>query len=127
MKKDQSCNIPRWSLLKAQINNLTPVEFRAKLDIATEEIVLDVRTPNEFRHSAIPNAINLNYLGDDFIENLQKLDKNKTYFIYCRTGRRSVRVCTLMRNGGIDKNRIYNLDGGLVAWQETFTQKTKTN
>lgn len=118
--EDQSCKTPRWRLLKAQLNNLNPQGFKEKMTALPDTVILDVRTPGEFSFSALPNAINLNYLGNDFIEKLQKLDASKTYLVYCRTGRRSIRVCTLMRNGGFDPSEIFNLDGGLVAWQEAF-------
>ena len=44
------------------------------------------------------------------------MDTTAPYFIYCRSSRRSVRACTLMRNGGFQE--LYNMDGGLAAWTE---------
>ena len=112
------CKTPRWQLLKAQINNLSPTDFKQKM--ATDALVIDVRTPEEFGVQALSGALNINYLGEGFWEKMEQLDKDKTYLVYCRTGRRSLRVCTLMKNGGFDKDKVFNLDGGIAAWEEVF-------
>ena len=59
-------------------------------------------------------------MGHGFWDQIEALDTNKTYLIYCRTGRRSLRACTLMKNGGFDKEKVFNLDGGMTAWEEEF-------
>jgi rhodanese-related sulfurtransferase len=107
-----SCKTPRWRLLKALLNNLKPEEFLQAIEEHPEATLLDVRTPEELHEQGLPNAIHLDYLGDGFMDQFDALDKEQTYFVYCRTGRRSLRVCTLMRNDGFDK--VYNLDGGLI-------------
>jgi rhodanese-related sulfurtransferase len=112
------CEIPRWQQLKRQLNNLTPAEFKAALAETPDVVLIDVRTPAEFEAGHIPGAVNINYLAYDFWDTLERLDPQRTYFIYCRTSRRSVRTCTLMRNGGFKK--IYHLDGGWNLWSETF-------
>lgn len=116
--KNEVCEIPRWHLLKQQLNNLTPKAFVAALATAPDAVVIDVRTPEEFAMGHIDGAININYLGEGFWDKMEVLDPKGTYFVYCRTARRSVRTCTLMRNGGF-KN-IYHLDGGWNAWLEAM-------
>ena len=73
---------------------------------------LSVAEEPETEH--LPNAIHMDYFGADLIEKMDNLDKSKTYLVYCRSGRRSVRVCVLMRNSGFEK--LYNLDGGMKMW-----------
>lgn len=69
---------------------LIPADFKAKYDVEAKSVQLvDVRTPDEFKKSHLPNAININYYSTDFIKNLGQLDKNKTTYIYCATGGRS--------------------------------------
>lgn len=112
------CEIPRWQQLKRQLNNLNAVEFKVALAETPDVVLIDVRTPAEFEAGHIPGAININYLAYDFWDQMEQLDPQRTYFIYCRTARRSVRTCTLMRNGGFQ--HIYHLDGGWNLWSETF-------
>ncbi|MEM9824758.1 MAG: rhodanese-like domain-containing protein [Bacteroidota bacterium] len=114
--KDQYCKIPRWILLKAELNNLNPAEFSQKLAAADSPILIDVRTEKEFTTGHLDHAININYFAEDFWDQVEKLDHQRDLFVYCRTGRRSTRACTLMKNGGFDPTRLYNMDGGYLLW-----------
>ncbi len=64
--EDQSCKNPRWRMLKAQLNNLSQQDFKDRLTSSEKVIILDVRTPKEFEQAHIPNAINIDYLGELF-------------------------------------------------------------
>ena len=87
-----------------------------KLDSDSNSVTLDVRTPDEFNTSRIPNSINIDFYNPQlFMEEVQKLDKDATYFVYCRTGVRSANSCLLMKELGF--NNTYNLIGGIVDWK----------
>ena len=121
MKEDTTCKTPRWRMLKSQLNNLSSEAF-AEIMKRERVAIIDVRTPKEYKASHIPNALNLDYLAEDFLDNLMKLEKDKYYLIYCRSGRRSLRVCTWMRNGGFDNNKVFNLDKGFKDWIVHFPE-----
>ncbi len=106
------CKISRWQLLKQQLNNLGAAEFEARIG-RPDTVLLDVRTPAEYAAGCLPGAIHLDYFGPDFWPRFDALDRTKTYLVYCRSSRRSTRVCTLMRNGGFSS--VYNLEGGLAT------------
>lgn len=108
----------RWELLKGQLNNLDPERFRTAIDQRSDSIMIDCRTSREVAAGKIPGAINIDYLAPDFWDQIEHLDADRPYFVYCRSGRRSIRTCTLMQNGGF--SRVFNLDGGLNAWIEAF-------
>ncbi len=125
---DNSCKTPKWQQLKAQLNNLHPKQFLELLQNLSNPIVIDVRTAQEFSTGHIANALNIDYLADDFWEQIEKLSTENDFLIYCRTGRRSIRTCTLMRNGGFDNKRIFNLEGGYERWMvDGFPQATVSN
>lgn len=109
--KEDFCQLRRWDVLKSQLNNLNAVEFDRTIQNTPNAIVLDVRTAEEYKQGHYPGARNIDYLADGFLDLLDQMDLHSKYFVYCRSGRRSVRVCTLMVNGGFTK--VYNLDGGL--------------
>jgi rhodanese-related sulfurtransferase len=113
---NQECKISRWQELKRQIRNLTPAEFHCKMVESPGAVLIDVRTPPEFESGSLPGAINLNYLDHAFWDRMEEMCPDKTYLVFCRTGRRSIRTCLLMQNGGF--REVYNLDGGYVAWLE---------
>lgn len=117
---NSTCQIPRWQIFKSRLNNLHPKQFLAMMEEDTDIQLIDVRTPAEFASFHLPNAQNIDYLGENFWEQMETLDSSKITLVYCRTGRRSVRTCTLMRNGGFDNAKIFNLDGGIVVWEEVF-------
>ena len=103
-------------MLKAQLNNLPPARFAEGIRSTKEFTILDVRSPQEYAQGHIDNAINIDYLATDFWERIDRLNPDQTFFVYCRSGRRSIRACTLMRNGGFDNNQLFNLDGGYALW-----------
>jgi rhodanese-related sulfurtransferase len=78
-------------------------------------VLIDIRTPEEFMSGYIEGAVNINYHDNDFIEKLDKLDKNKTYLIYCRTGRRSSDTINIMKK--LKFNEVYRILGDIVRWK----------
>ena len=115
--KNNACKTPFWQSLKAQLNNLNAAAFKNALSQNKDIILLDVRKTEEFKTGSIPDAINISYLTGDLWEQLEVLDKNKDIFVFCQSGRRSIRVCTLLGNGGFDSAKIFNLDGGLNEYK----------
>ena len=106
------CDIPRWQQLKSTLENLSFDVFVATYSSDPNGICLDARTPEEFHEGHLPGAININYLSDKLVENLERLDPSKTYYVCCRSGRRGLRVCVLLKNMGYS---VFNLDEGLKS------------
>ena len=78
--------------------------------------LIDVRSLEEHENERIPNStlIDINY-PKEFLENLDSMDKNKSYFIYCRSGNRSSKACFIMNSMGFKKT--FNLLGGILEWE----------
>ena len=93
--------------------NLSVADFKAKM-ASPDVVVLDVRTPGEVGEGKIDSALELDFRSDNFASELGKLDKEKTYLVYCRSGGRSGKTCDLMKKSGF--REFYNLDGGYSAW-----------
>jgi len=79
-------------------------------------VILDVRTEEEYIEGHIENALNMDFYSETFKQDLDKLDKNKTYLIYCRSGSRSARALQLM--GELGFREVYNMSGGYIAWEQ---------
>jgi rhodanese-related sulfurtransferase len=73
-----------------------------------------VRTKAEFDEGHIANAININVEGNEFLSEISKLDKSKTYAVYCRSGRRSADALAKMTNEQFIS--LSHLDGGVIDW-----------
>ena len=76
-------------------------------------VILDVRTEDEYNEGHIENAINIDYYSKSLKKDLNKLDKNKTYLVYCRSGSRSAKTVTIMEELGFKE--VYNI-GGMIDW-----------
>ena len=90
--------------------------WKSKLKSEKDFLIIDVRTAEEFEELRIPESINIDFYNpQNFIQELEKLDKSKSYYIYCRTGSRSANTCELMKEMGFSNS--YNLLGGITEWK----------
>jgi len=97
----------------ASVTNQGASEF-AKTITDSSVVVLDVRTPGEFMTGHITNAINIDVEGMQFNSEVSRLDKSKTYAVYCHSGRRSGIATAEMSKLGF--KTLFNLEGGIGAW-----------
>jgi rhodanese-related sulfurtransferase len=96
--------------------DLSQEEWASKLGEDDNAVILDVRTEEELEEGYIPNAKHIDiYLGQGFIDELEKLDKTKNYYVYCRSGNRSGQACAIMNSIGFDNTQ--NLSGGFMNWE----------
>ena len=77
-------------------------------------VILDVRTPEEYAKGHLANATNIDFKANDFAEKVGKLDKSKTYLVYCHSGHRSASAVEIMKTQSFQT--LYNLDGGITQW-----------
>jgi len=95
--------------------NLAPAEFKAAFESAENAIVIDVRTASEIAAGKITGAVELDFFAPDFGQKVLALDKDKSYFIYCRSGNRSGQACAMMSQSGF--KHLCNMSGGMMAWE----------
>lgn len=98
---------------KNSYQNIDIKEFQA-LRKQKNTVVLDVRTAREIAGGAIPGHESADVSGSGFKEKVAKLDKSKTYLVYCRSGMRSAKACRIMSGLGFES--LYNFKGGMNAW-----------
>ncbi|NHE59537.1 rhodanese-like domain-containing protein [Cyclobacterium plantarum] len=79
-----------------------------------DAVVIDVRTAGEFNQGKLPKARNLDMMSPNFKQQIQNLPKDKSYYLYCRSGNRSGHACAMMADLGFEK--VYNLAGGIISW-----------
>jgi len=89
--------------------------FNQKID-SGDYIIIDIRTEMEHEKERIADMQNnIDIFSEDFDKELNKLDKNKKYLIYCHSGSRTKMGLQRMRTLGFDE--VYELEGGIVAWK----------
>jgi rhodanese-related sulfurtransferase len=69
-------------------------------DIAKDAVILDVRTPEEYKETRVKGAVNIDFKNPNFKSEIEKLDKSKPYKLYCRSGNRSGKAMELMKGMG---------------------------
>lgn len=102
------------------IHYITPQELHTRLDTIQ---LIDIRTPQEFQSGHIKNAININYFDANFLAKMNKLDKNKEVYIYCRSGSRSSSAVRKLEDTGFPK--IYDLKNGILNWNKNKLEIVK--
>jgi phage shock protein E len=53
-----------------------------------------------------------------FVQQVSKLNKGKTYLVYCKSGRRSAKAANILEQQNF--RHIWNMEGGITAWKGTI-------
>lgn len=101
----------------SKLTGATDVDITQAVQLINHDnaLVLDVREQNEYNAGHIANSrhIPLGQLKDS-INMLDKF-KDQAIVVNCRSGNRSASACAILRKQGF--SRVYNLAGGIAAWQ----------
>jgi rhodanese-related sulfurtransferase len=108
---------PKESFAQEGATKLSPEEFYIKAHKGKKAVILDIRTPEETAEGYIEGATFVNWTGGNFDEEVSKLNKKKTYYVYCRSAKRTIPATERMKELGF-KN-IYMLEGGMNNWVES--------
>ena len=87
----------------------------AKIIAAGDVIIVDVRTPDEFKDGHIKGAKNIDIMSDDFAAQLAKIDKTKPVLVHCQAGGRSTRALPTFEKLGF--TNLIHLDEGFGGWE----------
>lgn len=86
-----------------------------------KEVVLDVRTPQEFQQEHVSQAINIDVLNNNFKAEVAKLNRDDSYKVYCRSGKRSAQAIAIMKD--LHFKDMENL-GGLEDAKKYFNKSS---
>ena len=100
----------------AKVENIDVATFKElEANADSNTVILDVRTPGEYAAGHIENSILIDINSRDFKSKVNELDRDKTYLVYCRTGRRSAAAAQIMtREFGFTD--VKNLLGGITSY-----------
>ncbi|MAT39235.1 MAG: rhodanese [Ectothiorhodospiraceae bacterium] len=85
----------------------------------SDAVLIDTRTKMEYDEGHMPDAQLIDIMDPQFREKIDALDRNKSYYMYCRSGNRSGQACKMMLKMGFEK--VYNLQSGVLDWDEPLT------
>lgn len=96
--------------------NVTISEAEKLIKEDPKVVVVDVRTPEEFKAGHIKGAKNIDFNGDDFEKQIAALDKSKTYVVHCAAGGRSTQACKVIEQVKIPS--VVHMKEGFSAWEK---------
>lgn len=109
-----ACSSPSTSL--EGVNLLSCKDFDQKIKETASVQLIDVRTAEEFAEGTIGTAVNIDFFGENFKEEMGKLDLERPVFVFCAKGGRSGKASAICKELGF--KTIYDLDGGYTAWRQ---------
>lgn len=96
-----------------EFTSLSVTEFASAIK-NDSVVVVDVRTPAEYKSGYIKGAQNIDMKSADFQTEAAKLDKKKKIAVYCRSGKRSKIAANALADMGY---MVIELNSGMLGWQ----------
>jgi rhodanese-related sulfurtransferase len=78
-------------------------------------VLVDVRTPVEFKAGHLAKAVMVDFEASDFKARISELERSKKYLLYCRTANRSGQAAKIMKDLGF--REVYDMAGGINQWK----------
>lgn len=91
---------------------LSTAEF-GKLLSDTTILLIDVRTPDEYKSGHISGAKNIDVKNWSFDQEIGKLDSCRPVAVYCRSGMRSTMAAVKLTQKGF---KVFELEKGINSW-----------
>lgn len=115
--------IAGFAAFSQTVKHVNAEEFKKLLD-EKKGVLIDLRTSDEIKSKGmIKGAKQIDFLAKDAETQIQKLDKKKTYLIYCAGGGRSGDCADLMQKQGFKE--VINLEKGFDDWKRKGYQVEK--
>ena len=96
---------------------LPNIAYKNIIDSDNKIILIDVRSKQELDEIMINGVLNYDFNSDEFKKSILSLDKEKTYYMICRSGRRSGITTELMLENGFEN--VLNIKGGMIKWVDS--------
>lgn len=107
-----------FALLSPDTSALVPpVEAKRLLALPADQkpVLIDVRTPGEWKQGRLHGARHIDVTGGDFDRKIQALSREGTYLLYCRSGGRSGAALSRMKAQGF--TGVRHISGGIGSWR----------
>jgi rhodanese-related sulfurtransferase len=105
------------SAMKQVIKSISPSDAYKLMEDESSNpplVILDIRTMGEYQQAHIKDSVLIDYYQSSFRDEVNKLDRNSRYIVYCATAGRSGSAMRLFKQMGFSE--VYNLSGGISLW-----------
>ena len=107
----------------SRVKEVSPAEATRLLNHENATMI-DMRTDKDYREGHIVNAVNVPTGNADIPATLNKY-RERPVIVYCQRGQRSIAFCNKLSKQGFTS--VYNLKGGVLAWQKAELPLTKNS
>ena len=105
----------------SKVKAVSPAEATRLLN-HENAIMIDMRSDKDYRDGHIVNAVQMSDGKGDIPATLNK-HRERPVIVYCQRGQQSTAVCNRLSKQGFES--VYNLQGGVLAWQKADLPLTK--
>ncbi|KTD84630.1 sulfurtransferase [Paenibacillus etheri] len=103
----------------ASVRTLKVAEFRSKMELSKNKLLIDVREPDEYKSGFIPGAKNIPL--SQMEKRLGEIPKDRDLLLYCRSGMRSKSAARILSKHGF--TRLAHLQGGVSSWNGKLSRR----
>lgn len=98
----------------AQTVDISQAALMQRIEAGHEQLILDVRSPEEYAEGHVPGAINIPH--DQLNSRVAEIGshKNKEVVLYCRSGKRAAMAADILHSAGFSK--LLHLEGDMYGW-----------
>jgi adenylyltransferase/sulfurtransferase len=98
-------------------HHLSVVQYQEKKANGWQPFLIDVRSDAEYKQIRI-SFTNLQVPHEEILTKINEIPKDCDIILLCRSGMRSQMAAMYLSQSGYDSQRLYNFDGGIMAWSK---------
>ena len=102
---------------RGMMQSIDVASVKAKQSEGWKPFIIDVRSAEELDQIRL-NSFDLHAVHDVVASHSNDVPEEGDIVVMCRSGMRSQMAIMFLTQAGIDANRLYNLDGGIMAWSQ---------
>ena len=99
------------------MQSIDVASVKARQSEGWKPFIIDVRSAEELNQIRL-NSFDLHAVHDVIASHSSEVPEEGDIVVICRSGMRSQMAIMYLTQAGIDANRLYNLDGGIMAWSQ---------
>ena len=96
-------------------HHLSVTEYQEKKAKGWQPFLIDVRSDAEYQQKRV-SFTDLQVPHEEILTMVNDIPKDRDIILLCRSGMRSQMAAMFLAQDGYDSQKLYNLDGGIMAW-----------
>lgn len=96
-------------------HHLSVTEYQERKAKGWQPFLIDVRSDAEYQQKRV-SFTDLQVPHEEILTMVNDIPKDRDIILLCRSGMRSQMAAMFLAQDGYDSQKLYNLDGGIMAW-----------